>query len=361
MNHKILGLLVISTLIFALSFNVSAQGSDPACTWPQADPNDVVGASKTQTPEKVLEAIRLVKEGAVYRLAHDYDETNIPLPFGRQFDVTVFTFELAPAPAQAFKFGIVSGEIGQLGTQFDAIGHAGHTSGYYNCLSPEEVGPDAEGRLQVLGVESVKPFFTRGVLLDFVKHSSAPKMIVNGQTMLVDSYLITLADLREVLERQGVGEPGEGDVVAFYTGWDSLFGIENERFAFSPGPGIEVAEWLASRKVALVGADTQAVEAIDGNVSVELVSDPLLLGEDIGPVFNALHFILITQNGIHLLENMRLSELAADLHAAFVTDRDPFGQGFVNGRGGPYEFLFTFAPVPITGLAGSPGQPLAIR
>jgi hypothetical protein len=31
-----------------------------------------------------------------------------------------------------------------------------------------------------------------------------------------------------------------------------------------------------------------------------------------------------------------------------------------NGRS-HYEFLFTYAPLPITGLTGSPGQPLAVR
>jgi kynurenine formamidase len=255
----------------------------------------------------------------------------------------------------------VTGQIGQLGTQFDAAGHAGHTSGFYNCIPREDVGPDAFGRLEKLGVETVKPFFTRAILLDFVHHSSAPKMVVDGKTMLVDSYLITLDDVREVMQNQGVPDPGVGDVVLFYTGWDSLFGLDNARFAFSPGPGIEVAQWLASRKVALVGADTQSVEAIDNDVSVELVEDPGLFGENIGPIFNAVHFILITQNGIHLLENLRLHQLAAGLLEAVETERDPFGLGFGLGHGSPYEFLFTFAPVPIKGLAGSPGQPLAVR
>jgi kynurenine formamidase len=186
-------------------------------------------------------------------------------------------------------------------------------------------------------------------------------MEVNGQTLLVDSYVITLDDLEEVLRRQGVAKPGKGDVVLFYTGWDSLFGVDNERFFDSPGPGIEVADWLASRKIALVGADTQAVEALDGGISPELVDSPDLFGGEIGAVFNAVHFILLTENGIHLLEFMRLQPLAQALLDAFHDERDPSGRGSRQGHGSPYEFLFTYAPVPIKGLSGSPGQPLAVR
>ena len=66
-----------------------AQADDPACPWQQADPSDEIGSSRTQTPDKVLEAIRLVRTGQVYGLAHVYDEETIPLHFLRTFDVTV--------------------------------------------------------------------------------------------------------------------------------------------------------------------------------------------------------------------------------------------------------------------------------
>ena len=52
------------------------------------------------------------------------------------------------------------------------------------------------------------------------------------------------------------------------------------------------------------------------------------------------HQELLVKNGIFILENLNLEELAADR---------------------VYEFLFVFAPVPYKGATGSPGQPLAIR
>lgn len=128
-----------------------AQAGDPVRTWPQADPSDEIGASRTQRPAKVLQAIRLVSSGHVYRLAHDDDETNIPQPFGREFDVTVLSGDLGVVPSQAFGVGVVTGRIGQLGTRFDGVGHAGRTFGFYNRNPPEDVGPDPFGRLQKLG------------------------------------------------------------------------------------------------------------------------------------------------------------------------------------------------------------------
>ena len=51
------------------------------------------------------------------------------------------------------------------------------------------------------------------------------------------------------------------------------------------------------------------------------------------------HQILIAQNGIHLLENLDTSALARDKI---------------------YEFAFFFAPLPVKGATGSPGNPIAM-
>ena len=222
----------------------------------------------------------------VYQLAHLYDERKIPLPFGRTFDVENFSFDPEESPSQAFNEGFVSGSLDQIGTQFDALGHAGHDQlGFYNCLRQSDLGPDEYGRLRKLGVENVRPFFTRALLLDFVNNSDVPKITVGERRIVKDSYVITLDDVREVLQTQRLTPPATGDVVLFYTGWDSLFGVDNARFSFSPGPGIEVANWLASRKVALVGADTQAVEAVYADDSVEVRNNPQPFGSQIGTIF----------------------------------------------------------------------------
>jgi len=93
----------------------------------------------------------------------------------------------------------------------------------------------------------------------------------------------------------------------------------------SRGIGLEVARWIAERKATLFASDTWTGEVVPN-------PDPTLMF----PV----HQELLTKNGIFILENLKLEELAAD---------------------GGYEFLFVFAPVPFKGATGSPGRPIAIR
>ena len=63
----------------------------------------------------------------------------------------------------------VLGEIGQVGSQFDGLGHIGAYVGneirYYNGFTQEQVG-GAYG-LKKLGTHNIKPFFTRGILLGY--------------------------------------------------------------------------------------------------------------------------------------------------------------------------------------------------
>ena len=147
------------------------------CPWKQPDPTDDVGASRTQTSEKALEATWLVRSGKVYSLAHVY-EASIPRPFERVFEVTVLVFDMDEAgPSQVFSEGTVSDQIRQVGIQFDPLGHGGHDLGFYNCVSGGAVGPDDAALLRKSDVTSVVPFFTRAVFLDFVNHSEARRCL----------------------------------------------------------------------------------------------------------------------------------------------------------------------------------------
>jgi len=75
-----------AALIFA--FAGAAHAADPGCTWQQDDPNDQVGASRTQTPAKALSSIQLVRTGEIHRLAHALDEVTLGTPpFGRVFAI----------------------------------------------------------------------------------------------------------------------------------------------------------------------------------------------------------------------------------------------------------------------------------
>jgi kynurenine formamidase len=114
--------------------------------------------------------------------------------------------------------------------------------------------------------------------------------------------------------------------VLVHTGWGTLWGRDNPRYQrTSPGLGTAAAEWLARQDPMLVGADNSGVE-------VAPPADPQLAG----PV----HQILLVVNGIHLLENLRLEELAARR---------------------AYEFALVVEPLKIKGGTGSTVAPIAIR
>lgn len=173
--------------------------------------------------------------------------------------------------------------------------------------------------LQKLGVENVKPIFTRGTLIDVAGLKG--RMLEGGEE-------ITLDDALAALEQQGLTEDDiqSGDVVLFNTGWGSLWQVDNERYVGAmPGIGMDVAHWLIDKEVVLVGTDTLIVEVVPN-------PDPTLAF----PV----HGELIAKNGIHLHENLNLSTLADDE---------------------VYQFAYIYVRLPIVGGTGSPGSPIAVR
>ena len=284
-------------------------------------PNDERGAANRITAQKVLEATQLVTHGRIYELGRVY-EPGMPLYPGRHYSLTI---PGSPSGGPAGKNNIVfheemiSGQLGQIGTQFDGLGHIGgridSDDVFYNGFKRSDFGT-ARG-LEKLGVEKAGVFVTRGVLIDIAG--------LKGVDRLAVGTVITSKDLQLALDRQSV-KLSEGDVVLIHTGHGSLWMVDNEEYnRGAPGIGVEAALWLAEKKIAMTGADTWPVEVIPSE-------DPEL----VFPV----HQELIWRRGIYNLENLDLAELAADQ---------------------VYEFAFMFAPVKFKGATGSPGNPIAIK
>ena len=278
-------------------------------------PADQRGAANRITPQKVLEAKSLMTRGTVYQLGRAY-EAAMPLFGTRHFSLRIpQTYGPLGSNRTMYHDEIVSAEIGQVGTQFDGLGHIGVGDLFYNGNDRADFSrPDG---LTKLGIENVGPLVTRGVLVDVAAFK--------GVARLDGGYEITLADLRGALERQRV-EIRSGDVVIVHTGWGSLWKVDNAAFgASAPGVGLEAARYLVEREVVLVGSDTWATEVVP-NPNSELQF----------PV----HQLLLPRNGIYIFENLLTEELARDR---------------------VYEFAFFFAPLKLTGATGSPANPLAIR
>jgi kynurenine formamidase len=217
-------------------------------------------------------------------------------------------------------------EIGQVGTQFDGLGHIGTKMQmadgsmqdiFYNGIPAAEM-KNPYG-LQKLGIEHVKSFITRGILIDIAGYK--------GLDHLQHSYEVTVADIRGALKKEGIDEESinEGNALLFNYGWSKLWGDADEYNTNPPGIGMEAAAWIIDKKPSMIGSDQWATEVIPG-------PDPKL----VFPV----HQELITKNGIFNLENMIFDAVVAD---------------------GVYEFLFIFTPTRFKGGTGSPGRPIAIR
>jgi len=306
-----------------------AQTAAPAQPWwpSKWGKDDEAGATNHMTPAKTLDAIRLIKDGKTYRIGRVY-EAGMPL-FGQR----VFALRIPGGPTGG-PFGnnklvyndeFLATEIGQTGTQFDGLGHIGIQIGkdgdktqmhFYNGFTSAEIN-DAYG-LRKLGVEKLKPFFTRGHLLDI--------SAIKGRMMDAGEE-ISMADIRAALSRQGMNEADfkPGDAVFFNTGWGQLWMKNNDRYnSGEPGIGMEVAEWVVQKDLALTGADTWAVEVVpnpDKNLAF--------------PV----HGHLIAKHGILNHENLVFDELIADKK---------------------YQFVYIFSPAPIKGATGSNGAPIAV-
>ena len=336
--RSLTALLVLSTVLLSGGVSIGAQTREKGPWWPSVHgAKDQAGASNYITPEKILKALRIPKTGQTYELGHIY-EPSMPQYGNRPYYIAV---QPAPVPQKEGEGyahrDYFNGYLGQMGTQFDALGHQGEALKmadgsvkmlYYNGVTEAELtgANGGLGGLQALGVEHVKPIITRGILVDVAGYKNVP--------VLGSRYEVTLADVRGALAKQGIREDSieTGDAILFNYGWavnwnnpqkynDSRFFVgENQG---SPGIGIEVARWLISKKVSMAGADSCCVQ-VQPSVT-----------PNSGNVHHELFFA-----GIFLLENMDLRELARDR---------------------VYEFLYLNLTERIKGATGSPVRPVAIR
>src|SRR5919106_1724627 len=145
------------------------------------DAEDQAGATNYITPEKRLEAVQLVKQGKVATLGMQY-HNRLPLFPGRTFALSIPggggpTHDLpwkGDNFRQTFMDELVTAEIGQAGTQFDALSHPmiqvkgskdlEDGNYFYNGHRLEDIG--GPRGLSALGPEHVGSFFTRGILID---------------------------------------------------------------------------------------------------------------------------------------------------------------------------------------------------
>src|SRR5262245_21848444 len=272
-----------SSLAGAQTWRPPAESQRCPSRWGAADER---GSGNHMKPENTMRAIRLIRTGEVIELGYVLND-KMPFFGTRRFDVhTKRTFMNQFSNMRGSNEELVVSEIGQVGTQFDGFAHQSHLDSHYNCIQTGDIS--TRSGFTKFGMDKVGMLMTRGVLIDVAG-------LKNVET-LPDNYEITVQDLQDALKRQNISL-SRGDAVLINTGWGRLYGKDNPRYVKTcPGIGIAAAEWLAKQDPMLIGADNWPVEVAPN-------PDPKLSL----PV----HQVALVVNGIHLLENLKLDELAA--------------------------------------------------
>jgi kynurenine formamidase len=308
---------VTACLVFVVAWALPASAQQ--CVPSKYGANDEIGAANNLSPEKTLQAAKLVTKGKAYRLGIETNKETPAYP-PRTFQVIILQpgqgggTSLGPTKT-TYNDDIINGWVG-VGSQLDGLGHIGIDHVYYNCnKSADFAAPDG---LKKLGVEKFPALATRGVVLDMAGYF--------GQDPVKEGTPFNRAEIEGALKKQGIKAIEKGDVVLFHTGWTKLIGKDNKRYnSGEPGLGVEGAKYLSSLGVVAVGADTWGVEVVP-------------FEKDKG-VFEV-HQILLPMNGVYILENMNTEEMVKDK---------------------AWEVLFTLGPARITGAVQAIINPIAIK
>jgi kynurenine formamidase len=220
-------------------------------------------------------ALRLVHSGRMYDLGRVLDQ-DVPAFGGRYFRQTLVTtaHHSNGGGLGTNRVNWITEQVAgtqQIGTHLDALGHLQIGDRGYNGWSVAELA-GASG-LNRLGIETVPQIVTRGWLVDV-----AP---------LGPGEVIGMPDI----------DPAPGDAVLFHTGWGAHWDDADAYLGGEPGPGMELAEWLVDRGVALTGCDTWSY----GPVPAEDPERPF----EVPQFLNARH-------GVFVVENLDTAELASD-------------------------------------------------
>jgi kynurenine formamidase len=296
-------------------------------------PNDELGALNAITPEKVLAALRIPKQGKAYDLGVLYDRASFQWPGHSPAEVIAFRTPEGVKRQQdlAFMRGIKeawhSNAIfinDNVGTQIDSLCHVtrGDDNQWYNSYKETEWGGNFGPRKAC--ADKMPPIITRGVLIDVAG--------AKGQVPLPSEYEIGPDELKSVLAKQGV-DVQPGDAVFIRTGLISIWGEAGHDKAKlsvhdSAGINLAAAKWLVEQKGAvLIGADTSSLECS---------------GKCWKPgQFIPAHVYLLIEQGVYIGEFHNLEDLAKDK---------------------VYEFLYMVSVNKIRGAtAGFTLRPVAIK
>ncbi len=305
-------------------------------------PDDQRGTLNLLTPDAVLRGVRAVRSGRIFNLAIQLHSEGpqtggVPGRINPELEVLAAGLSVTGDPGDF----TTSDELVHMGTQaathWDALCHVGYDGRLYNDTPTDVV---TEQGAQRLGAEHLGAIVSRGILLDVARAQGVDR-VEGGRPVDGD-------DLDAALRGTGLTVEA-GDVVLVRTGQPQLLRDDTEPGARgrrdaprlsrhdpedryrtdTAGISVRAIEWFRDHDVAAVATDTYVFE-------VWPCEDPAVLL----PV----HMIDLRDVGLVQGQLWYLEALAADCAA--------------DGR---YEFLLCASPLPITGAAGAPVAPTAVK
>lgn len=317
--------ILCAGLVFFFGMVAMAHAEEETPWWPSKyGAGDEIRSLNEIAPEKIVKASRLVKRGKVYDLGRVIDE-NIPRFPGRYWHQTLVSSAHMINARRAGYGGtgwgknqinwiteIVTGTY-QLGTQLDGLNHLQIGNRFYNGFTTGEIIED--WGTSKLGMETVPPVVTRGVLMDLTRKG-------NGER-LEPGQVVTVQMIESFLSENHLAI-GKGDALLFHTGWGSLWNKPEEFIKGEPAPGLEAARWIVGKSIAVTGCDTWSFGPVPG--------------EDPGRPFEVPQMLNV-KHGVFILENLKTEALARDR---------------------VYEFLFVLTHAKTKGSTASQVSPAAI-
>jgi kynurenine formamidase len=265
--------------------------------WGVFGTHDQIGLANLLTPERIVDAARLVTKGAVFPL---------DLPVGT-FDPPLNPRRLPPEhvlirqPNLGFDDAWNS-FFPQAGSQWDSLSHIGYTrESYYNGATDAAVSSGERNSIHHWAQHGIAG---RAVVLDLESVLSARLSTYSAG----DDIRIVVDDLESARIRAGI-DYVDGDILLIYTGYTKWY-VDQDASVRASLPGHvtaagldhseEMCRYLWNSHVSAVASDTFAVEAWPANTD-----------EDHQP-FGFIHQMLIGSFGMALGELWWLHDLVED-------------------------------------------------
>src|SRR5262252_6460152 len=176
---------------------------------------------------------------------------------------------------------------GHSGTHIDALGHFSRDGCLHGGFKATEV--ETREGLRELHAAEIPPIFQSAVVVDVAA--------ARGVDCLQAAEEVSVDDIEKALALTGA-RIRAGDAVLIRTGWSKHWSDAatfNGSRGGMPGPGETAARWLVSSGARLDGSDTPGFECLPWPGS-------------------SVHPIMLVDEGIHIMENLNLDEIARARH-----------------------------------------------